>query len=236
MRAVLFVAMFAASFTHAAWNDYIEVRDFAIDAASLESVRVEAGAGSMVIAGEPAASEVRVKATITVDADEERARELIESKMRLSLERLGSEASLTSHFDSGLWGWGTEPRIALEVTVPERLALTVEDGAGSVEIVNVRGDVRVDDGSGSLTLREAGGAIVIEDGSGSLTVENAGGDVSIVDGSGSIDVRGVQGAVTVDDGSGGIDVSDVAGDLVIENDGSGGVSTARISGRVVRRD
>ncbi|MEM7501953.1 MAG: hypothetical protein AAF417_07905 [Pseudomonadota bacterium] len=236
MRAVLFVAMFAASLTHAAWNDYIEVRDFAIDAASLESVHVEAGAGSMVISGEPAASEVRVKATITVDADEERARELIESKMRLSLEQDGSKASLISHFDSGLWGWGTEPRIALEVTVPERLALTVDDGAGSIEITNVRGDVQIDDGSGSLTLREAGGMVVIEDGSGSLVVENAGGDVRIVDGSGSINVRGARGVVTVDDGSGGIDVRDVAGDLIIENDGSGGVRTARVGGRVIRRD
>lgn len=236
MRAVLFVAMFAASLTHAAWNDYIEVRDFALDAASLDELRIEAGAGPMVIEGEPAGSEVRVKATITVDADEERARELIESRMRLALEQDGSRASLVSDFESGIWGWGTEPRIALEVTVPERLSLSVDDGAGSLEIESVRGDIEIDDGSGSLKLRRAGGAITIEDGSGSVVVEDAGGDLRIVDGSGSINVRGVQGVVTVDDGSGGIDISDVVGDVIIENDGSGGISTDGIGGRVVRRD
>jgi hypothetical protein len=229
--------MFSASLTHAAWNEYVDVRDLRLDANELSGLSIDAGAGSLTVSGDPANSEISVTATITVPgSNDEKSIRTIESDMTLELAREGDQAVLSSFFESGIWQWGDQPSIDLEVRVPERFALAIEDGSGSVVVRDVRGDIVVEDGSGSLSMNAVGGAVNVDDGSGSISIERAGGDVRIVDGSGSIDVRHVAGSVFVDDGSGGIDVSDVDQDLVIEDDGSGGLRYVRVLGRVDKPD
>lgn len=216
------------------WGDYSEVRELRLPAAGLSLLDIEAGAGSLTVVGEAGRSDVVVEATISVSGNEDKARRTVESDMELSLEQRGDRAQLTSRFESRFFSWRSQPRIDLEVIVPERLDLKIDDGSGSITVSQILGDVRVDDGSGSLSLRDTGGQITINDGSGSIDIDQAGGDVSIVDGSGSIDVHGVRGSVTVDDGSGGIDVSDVSQDVIVASDGSGDVHTARVAGNVIR--
>ena len=236
MRGLLFVTLFTASLAHAAWNDYVEVRDLRLDATDLDSLAIEAGAGSLTVSGDPAGREILVTATIKVPGSkEEKARKTIESDMTLELERDGDRAVLNGYFDSGMWGWGDQPSIALEVRLPQSMGLAIDDGSGSITVDDVSGYIRVNDGSGSLSLRDVG-AVTVEDGSGSISIERAGGDVRIDDGSGSIDVAHVVGSVYVDDGSGGIKVSDISQDLIIEDDGSGGLRFARIEGRVEKND
>ena len=234
MRGILLIAMFTASLAHAAWNDYVEVRDLRMDADGVRKLTVEAGAGSLDISGDPNAEAILVIATVTVaneKADE--AQKIMESDMVLTLERNGDTALLRSYFESdGSWGWGKQNGIALEVRVPEHLGLAVDDGAGSMEIRNVRGDIKIDDGSGSIVMTAVGGNLEIDDGSGSISIAEAGDDIRIVDGSGSIRVRQVGGSVIVSDGSGSIDVSDVGRDLIVEEDGSGGLRFAGVQGRV----
>ena len=220
----------------AVWGDYSEVRELTLPAADLGLLDIEAGAGSLTVVGEPGRTDVFVEATISVSGSENSARRRVESDMELSLEQRGDRAQLVSRFESGLFGWRSQPRIDLEVLVPERLSLAIDDGSGSVVVSQVSGDVDIDDGSGSLSLHDSGGRITINDGSGSIEIDQAGGDVSIVDGSGSIDVHGVLGSVTLDDGSGSIDVSDVSQDVIVASDGSGGVRTARVAGNVIRDD
>lgn len=237
MRGILFICLFSASLAHAAWNDYVEVRDLRLDAAGLDSLAIEAGAGSLTVSGDPDGSEILVKATITVPGSkEEKARKTIDSRMTLDLRRDGDRAVISSFFENGFRGWGDQPSIALEVTLPDQLGLDIDDGSGSVSVDGVRGDIRVDDGSGSLSMSDVGGTVTVEDGSGSVSIERAGGDVRIVDGSGSIKVAHVTGSVIIDDGSGGIIVNDVSEDLIIEDDGSGGLSFARVEGRVEKDD
>ena len=218
------------------WGDYAEVRELSLPAAHLSLLDIDAGAGSLTVVGEAGRADVVVEATISVSGNEDAARRTVESDMELSLEQRGDRAELTSRFESRFFRWRSQPRIDLEVIVPEGFALTIEDGSGSMVVRQVLGDVHIEDGSGSLSLRDTGGRITINDGSGSIEIDQAGGDVSIVDGSGSIDVHGVRGSVTVDDGSGGIDVSDVSQDVIVASDGSGGVHTARVAGNVIRED
>lgn len=218
-----------------AWADYEEVRELSLDTRGIDTLKIDAGAGSLDVVGAPGITEITVVATIEISGnDDDRARKKIESDMTLSLEQDSDTAELKSWFDSGGWSWGRgdSPRISLEVRVPEGLHLDVDDGSGSIEIENVRGDISMDDGSGSLKLTDVGGAVEIEDGSGSISVSGVGGDITINDGSGSIKVKGVAGSVTVDDGSGSIDVSDVEEDLIIVDDGSGGLNFSNIGGRV----
>lgn len=233
MRSRLILAVFAMNLTGVAWADYEEVRELTLDADGIDTLSIDAGAGSMDVVGESGLDQVIVTATIEVSGrNDDKARERIENDMELGLEKDGDTAELRAWFDSGGFTGGGNAHIQLEVRMPEGMNLEIDDGSGSIEIENVRGDVSLDDGSGSVTMRDVGGAIDIEDGSGSITLVGAGGDVNINDGSGSIDVRGVAGSVTVDDGSGGIDISDVEEDLIIVDDGSGGLDFSNIGGKV----
>lgn len=233
MRKTIIVAAFLLSASGIAVADYEEVRELSIDTRGLDMLNVDAGAGSLDIVGVSGSTEITVTATIHVPGrNDDRAREKIEEDMILSLEKDSDTAMLKANFDNGAWSFGSSPSIALEVRVPEALHLVVDDGSGSVEVSNVRGDISMDDGSGSLEMSDVGGNVDIDDGSGSITVRNVGGDLTINDGSGGIDVRGVAGSVIVDDGSGSIDVSDVEEDLIIVDDGSGGVDYSNIGGRV----
>ncbi len=236
MRTFIILSMFAASLAHAAWNEYEETRELELDASGINALEIEAGAGSLDVRGDPGVDKITVSALIQVPKKEAKALEVIESDMVLSLERSGERGVLKGFFDSGLMSWGGSPGIRLEVVMPSRFGLDIDDGSGSIVIKNVTGDIRVDDGSGSLRMSDVGGDIQIDDGSGSLMIETAGGDISVKDGSGSITIRGVRGSVVIDDGAGGINVSDVDEDLIIEDDGSGSLSFARIEGRVQKED
>ena len=233
MRCALILAMFAASLANAAWRDYREVRDLNLDAADVHMLDVEAGAGALKITGVAGAQRIVVTATIEIpDASDDEAQELIASGLSLSLVRDGDRAILKSRFERGWQLFDGSPRIQLDIRVPERMSLKVDDGSGSVEIGGVLGAIDLHDGSGSITLSDVGGPLSVDDGSGALQINGVRGDVSIEDGSGSIDVHNVAGSVTIDDGSGSITVSDVDGDLVIEDDGSGSLRFSDIEGAV----
>jgi hypothetical protein len=227
------MAMFSASLAFAAWEDYQEVRNLNLDAGGISTLEVEAGAGSLEIFGVSGVNEIVVTATIEVpDDDDDKARKKIETHLVLSLDKKGDTAVLKSYFKSSFMNFGDSPVVQLEVRVPERLNLIIDDGSGSIVVENVAGNIELDDGSGSILMTNVGGDIEIDDGSGSIAVEGVGGDIFIGDGSGSIKVRDVAGSVTVDDGSGSINVSDVEQDLIIEDDGSGSLNFSNIGGRV----
>jgi DUF4097 and DUF4098 domain-containing protein YvlB len=226
-----------ASLAHAAWSDHEEARDLALDAADLDTLRTEAGAGSMKVIGVRDSERIVVSAVITVpDADPDEAAKVMQEEMVLSLERHGDRAELKSYFESRRNWFGDSPSIRLEVRVPARMSLDVEDGSGSIEIRDVSGDLVLDDASGSITMADVGGSIRVKDGSGSIDISGAGGDVDVVDGSGSIRLRRVTGSATIEDGSGSIDVAEVSGDVSIPESGSGGVDVRDVQGRVVRGD
>lgn len=232
MRGFIVMAMFVASIARADWSEYEEVRDLDLDASGISEFSIIAGAGSMSVTGVDGLGQITVKATIVVpDEDEDDALRIIEKNMTLSLEKKGSQARLKAEFKEGLINWGSSGYIKLEVRVPQGMSVDIDDGSGSIDVIDVAGDVTIDDGSGSIEVRNVAN-LKIDDGSGSIDVVTASGDVFIEDGSGSISVKHVAGSVTVDDGSGGISVSDVENDLIIVDDGSGSLNHSDIRGSV----
>ena len=232
MRGFIVMAMFVASIARADWSEYEEVRDLDLDASGISELSIIAGAGSMTVIGVDGLGQITVKATIVVsDGDEDDALRIIEENMTLSLEKKGSKARLKAEFKQGFVNWGSSGYIKLEVKVPQGMSVDIDDGSGSIDVIDVAGDVTIDDGSGSIEVRNVAN-LRIDDGSGSIDVVTASGDVFIEDGSGSINVKHVAGSVTVDDGSGGINVSDVENDLIIVDDGSGSLNHSDIRGSV----
>lgn len=231
MRGTLILAMFAASLAHANWGDVKETRNLDLSAEGISGIQVESHAGSLEITGVSGSDEILVTAILQVPGkSKEKAAEIIADALVLTLEKIGDSAVLKGYFDSN--GWGENPSVRLEVSVPSRFALQVEDSSGSVVVTGVSGDIEIDDSSGSITMNEVGGSIDITDSSGSISITDVGADLSIDDGSGSIKVRNVGGGVTIEDGSGSISVKNVEKDLIILSDGSGSVKFADIRGSV----
>ena len=252
MRGLIVMAMFAVSLAHAGSYNYSEVRNLEVDASGLSDLFIDAGAGSLTVSGVEDSDEIVVVATILVDdGDEDDAKEFIEKRMRLDLERDGDRAKLRAGFHSG-WGWDGNAAIDLDVRMPARLSLLIDDGSGSITVHDVAGTVRIDDGSGPIELVNSGdvdiddgsgsikledtGSVKIDDGSGSIDIVRAAGDVYVEDGSGTIDIRSVQGSVTVDDGSGDINIDDVENDLIIEEEGSGSLRYSNVRGAIQQDD
>jgi hypothetical protein len=232
MRSLIVMAMFTASLSNAAWNGYTEDRDLELDTQGIKVFEVDAGAGSLAIEGVAGIQNIYVKATINVpDESADKAKEIIASDLKLSLQKVRDHARLVANFDRRFWGFGDPPSIDLEIRVPHSMALDIDDGSGSLTVINVGADVAIDDGSGSIKIEQVNG-VVIDDGSGSITIVGVAGDVSVDDGSGSITIEHVGGSVIIDDGSGGITVVDVEKDLIIVDDGSGSLKTADIRGQI----
>lgn len=232
MRSLIVMAMFTVSLAHAGWSDYEEIRNLDLDAAGISQLTINAGAGSMDVTGVKGLDKINVKATIVVpDEDEDKALRVIEKTIQLSLEESAGTAKLEAWFDSGLMSFGSRAYIVLEVSVPQGMAVNIDDGSGSIDVVDLAGDLTIDDGSGSIDIRNVA-HVRIDDGSGSIDLVDVAGDVSIVDGSGSISIEHVQGSVTIDDGSGSIEVTDIDSDLIIVDDGSGSLRFTDIRGTV----
>lgn len=232
MRTVLILTTLAASLAYAA-GEYKEAREMSLATGGIGSLEIHAGSGSMEITGVSGLDEINVEATIVVPArNDDKAKKKIEDDLVLYLEKEGDGAVLQAHFDSSAFSFGDSPTVHLTIRVPENMSLDIDDGSGSIEIEDVRGDIKLDDGSGSITLSNVGGTVEIDDGSGSITARGVGGDIKIDDGSGGITVSDVAGSVIIDDGSGSIDARDVENDLIIVNDGSGGLSFSNVGGKV----
>lgn len=230
MRSFIVMAMFAASLAEAAWFDYEERRDLEIDAAGIEELEIDSGAGSLTVTGTDG-DRIVVAATIRVDERDDEARQLVEDYLDLTLVRDDELAILDAGFDNPR----VNASIDLEVQVPVGVNVTIDDGSGSITLSGTRSFVRIDDGSGSIDLAGIAGAS-IDDGSGSIEISESSGDVDIIDGSGSITVRGVAGSVEVDDGSGSIFIADVDRDVIIDEAGSGGVKISDVRGSIERDD
>lgn len=253
-KITLFAAIFLLSLAMAQGAESRETLTLAT--AGLKALAIDCGAGSLKVQGQEGLERIEVGAILRLGGiGQAELKDFRKEHVVLKLERTGDKAVLTArikdHFSlEKLFAGGLNAAIDLDVRLPRRLALDVEDGSGDAEIRSVdgglelmdgsgdvrlediRGDVDIEDGSGDLRLGKLGGRVTIEDGSGDIEIDDAGGAVTIEDGSGSIDIRNVLGPVAVDDGSGDIAIDGVAGDVAIEEAGSGGLEIRNVRGRV----
>lgn len=218
---------------HADWGDYDyqEQRELAIDAGGIRLLRIDAGAGSLTVRGVDGIDRIEVVATVLVSgAEGDKAREYVEKRMVLTLDKSGSRAELVADFKDSM-GFGKGGAIALDVNMPKGIDLDIDDGSGSIEVLDTEGALEINDGSGSISARNVTD-VRIDDGSGSIDLTDASGDVRIDDGSGSIKVSRVTGSIVVDDGSGSINVADVEGNFRVVDAGSGSVNYTGVAGEV----
>lgn len=188
-----------------------------------ESLRVDAGAGKLVIRGSRETGEIHIVATLCA-SDEDRL-----AALDVTLDGGRLDTDYPRRGAGGWFGGNRYARIDLVVEVPAGMDLRVDDSSGSVEITGV-GEVEIDDGSGSMQLRGVA-SVVIDDGSGNLRIEDVAGSVTVDDGSGSLRIENVAGNVTIEDGAGSLRISTVGGDVSV-SDGSGSIEITSVGGTV----
>jgi DUF4097 and DUF4098 domain-containing protein YvlB len=231
-----------------------------LTAADLKTLRIDCGAGYLKVQGVEGLEQIEVSAVLDVKGIAEADLAAFKKEyVTLKLETIAGQAELTAEIEiksgfslAALFGDHYDARIDLDIRVPRRLALaiddgsgdtdirdcdgnlTLEDGSGDIHLTNLRGQVSIVDGSGDIILAKTNGMLRIEDGSGDIELNDAGSDVTIDDGSGQIDLNRVLGSVTVDDGSGDIVIDGVEKDVTIDEAGSGDVEIRNVKGKVRR--
>ncbi len=260
MRINLFISLIAVTTLLSAADSEIK-RNLTLDAKNIDQLEVDCGAGFLKIKGSPDTDRISVGAEIIIpNADTDRAQEIINKTMILTLQSFGTKARLEAGFDSktsffsSIFSRRGNPMINLTVTVPTGLALSVDDGSGNIyisntqgtlfvddgsgkmEIDHIKGNVRIDDGSGDIEITSVEGRVDIDDGSGGVRIENIVGNVFVDDGTGKLVIRDIDGDVEVDDGSGSVLIEGIEQDVIIKNNGSGGISIHNVKGKVYRYD
>lgn len=150
-------------------------RSAVLDAAGVTEVQVRAGSGSLRVDGRPGLAEIQIDGTACAADREDLDRiELVTSRSggTLLIEARTREVS--------------NGQLALNIAMPDSLPLSVDDGTGSIEIVGVAA-AAVRDGAGSLRVELVRGDVRVADGSGGIDIRDVRQDVLIEqDGSGSI--------------------------------------------------
>lgn len=192
-----------------------------IDQSNITTLIIDNGAGEINVLGSETTSNISVDADIRTDN---------EDNVIFTLKQNGTTAYLTGTFESTMGNWsGSSPSMDLDISLPEHIALVIDDGSGNTYVKNMKSNVSIDDGSGSIEVTNIKGNVEIDDGSGSIAIDNVIGSVAIDDGSGNINVDQITGIVNVEDGSGNISVTNTD-DTVIVDDGSGNIHIRNTKG------
>jgi hypothetical protein len=253
-KITLFALLFVAGLTAMYAAQRREALTLA--ASGMKTLHIDCGAGYLKVQGVEGLQQIEVSAVLDVRGIAEADLAAFKKEyVTLKLEAVAGQAELTAKIESesfwaSLFGEHHDARIDLDIRVPRRLALaiddgsgdadirdcdgnlTLEDGSGDIRLTNIQGQVSIDDGSGDILLAKINGMLRIEDGSGDIELNGAGNDVDVEDGSGQIRLNAVLGSVTVDDGSGDIVIDGVEKDVTIDEAGSGDVEIRNVKGKV----
>ncbi len=129
-------------------------------------------------------------------------------------------------------GSGMEVWADLTIRVPEGASLTLEHGAGDVEVRDLVADLEIDVKAGVMEAAGLDGQVELDVGSGGLTVEDVRGRLVMDTGSGGASLDRFEGAaLSIDTGSGSVAVSEVSAEAVEIDTGSGGVTVDGVETR-----
>ena len=214
---------------------YEAITHMSVSTEGISEFMVNAGAGDMEI--NPSESDkIEVYAKVYVsEKSAEKAYALALRSLNLSLENTASRTKLESQFDevrdrirNGKYS------IDLMIKVPKHIEIEIEDGAGDIEMRDLKNNFSCSDQSGDITLDNVAGIIKIDDGSGDISIyghkatlngENVG---EIKDASGDIVIKNAIQSLSITDGAGDLEISNLTGSLNI-TDGPGDVEIRNVS-------
>ena len=194
-----------------------------------QSFRIENKFGQVRIHGE-SGRDVKISATIHVQADSHDQAQSYADKIRIDVEQSAQGVQVRTNYPEEGHNWfgrrNTSYSVDYDIAMPTDAALFVKNSFGSVNANSVRSTSEFDNSHGSLTVRDTGatrlhnsfgsieltgaaGTAFVNDNNGSVQVSDVKGALEIRNRFGSITARNIQGAATITGGNGSLTVSDV---------------------------
>ncbi|TRX56171.1 DUF4097 domain-containing protein [Fulvivirga sp. M361] len=213
----------------------------------ISKLSMSTGAGRVIVKGTDS-DVIQVEAEIVLSAKNiDRAANIIQKFMVLSLEKEGGRASLKSHFDFHQRsdfaeafnpnGFFSAPvrKIDLVVKVPKEMALSISDRSGDLSIEDMESNLAVTDRSGNIKIKNVQGDLKLDDSSGDIKLQdlnkngNTNAVISINDRSGVIHLDHVNGNIKLSDRSGDVAIKNTKGNIQL-GDASGNLDIQKIDG------
>jgi hypothetical protein len=197
-----------------------------LDAASVAQLELRTGAGDLEVRGEPGLTKVTAVGRACASSQE-----LLDGVQLVRSDTGGHPLVATQMPESdGGWFGDNYAHMDLDVRVPQKIVITLQDSSGDASVTNVNA-VDATDSSGDLTIRDIATSVRVDDSSGDVKISQAGVVTISHDSSGDLDINGIGGNVTVDnDSSGDIEIDDVRGNAIVRSDSSGSIEFDRITG------
>ena len=178
-----------------------------------QSFRIENKFGQIRIHGD-SGREVKISATIHVQADSHDQAQSYADKIRIDVEQSSQGVQVRTNYPDENRNWfgrkNTSYSVDYDIAMPADAPLFVKNNFGSVNATGVRSASEFDNSHGSLTVRDTGPAR-LNNSFGSIELSGAGGDTSITDNNGSVQVSDVKGALEVRNRFGSITVRNIQG-------------------------
>jgi hypothetical protein len=225
LRAALSVILTALPLAAVADNDceFRADRSLDVDAEGLNLLKLDTGAGDLVVEGVPglARIEVRGKACASDEG--------VLAGIQLMQQREGSTSTIGTRIPDEGHNWsifgGDYAYMDVTVRMPAGLRLELRDSSGDLEVSGLANGLELKDSSGDIRLHDLAGAVEVTDTSGDINVHSIAGDLTVhSDSSGDINVDDVKGtAAVLEDSSGDVSLRHIAGDARVDRDSSGDI-------------
>jgi DUF4097 and DUF4098 domain-containing protein YvlB len=205
--------------------------ELSIPSKRAKEIFIDVGSGSLNVSSDNV-NQVIVNAKVYSNKyhSVDKLTQAFKNKMEFTLDRKGSTIVLKALNRKSFFGHSNaEIAIDLDIVIPKRMNVEIDDGSGDMWVTDIGGTLEIDDGSGATVIDNIADNIFIDDGSGNLTISNVYGSVTIDDGSGKIIMNNIQGDVSIDDGSGEVSITQVTGDVKVD-DSSGSITVNELAG------
>jgi hypothetical protein len=146
----------------------------------------------------------------------------------------GNTVSIRSHGKTrSSWSWTgrNSNEATYTVTVPARFSAQLRTGGGSVDVVDLTGDVRADTGGGALSFSRLAGPLRGDTGGGSVKASACDSSITLRTGGGGVEVISSSGTLDGTTGGGSVTVREFQGPAHVRT-GGGGLTIERVQGAV----
>lgn len=242
--ALILALVLAPTPAEAAWRDEVmRTEQRTVSVPSGGAVHIDHRSGNVKVHGHQR-NDLLVAATFRVSANNKANAEAFLRGMRLEVTTTGTTVSVRVNTPPSN-GVNTDVGFAvdLEVSVPERIRLSVENRFGDTAVTGVKAPLTVSSGNGKVsvadieaaaTLKNRFGAVDVSRVTGDLDIQNSNGEIAARDVRGGATITTVFGGVTLERITGAVSVTGANGDIrLIGVDGQTTVSSR--FGRVVLR-
>ena len=143
----------------------------------------------------------------------------IEKDFRITFDQSGDDVSL--EIKKVKRGWGMRRGLKVEVMVPGTFDVDLRSSGGSLDVSELRGEVRVRTSGGSLKLEQIDGSIYGRTSGGSISIGETSGDADLETSGGSIRIDRVAGDVVAKTSGGSITINEALGSVQAKTSGGG---------------